>query len=129
MVLDCTTHRGWIGPCYFGSDDREQVSQCRPGFPGMPGARVVYLLVSCSPRTTAEEYTKGQFGYQYCGRGGLSWAIPYCAGVLALGWQVKPELSNEAMRKSLMESAYVDDAGATFIHPAEFIRLITRAQI
>jgi len=48
------------------------------------------LLVPCSPRTTAEEYVKGDCAFQYCGEGGLSWGIPYAAGVLALAGKPAP---------------------------------------
>ncbi len=48
------------------------------------------LSLPCSYRTVAEEYTAGQYSYTHDGHGGLSWGIPYCAGVMALGWQVDP---------------------------------------
>jgi hypothetical protein len=130
LVLDCTSHHGFIGPCWYDANDPENVAKCKPGFPGMemeikPGK----LLVPASPRTTAEEYEKGKFGYQYCGRGGLSWAIPYCSGVLALGWQLRPELTPEQMRELLFKSAYVKENGAKIINPKEFIRLVRNFKI
>ncbi len=81
------------------------------------------LLVPTSPRTVAEEYIKGDFGYQYDGEGGLSWAIPNCAGVLALGWQVRPDLQPAQMRELLFKSAYRNADGSLTINPAKFVRL------
>ncbi len=126
LVLDCTTHHGCIGPCYYDAAAPEDVSRCKAGFPGKPGAGAQSgrLLVPCSPRTTAEEYVQGECGYQYCGQGGLSWSIPYCAGVLALGWQVRPELGATQMRELLFKSAHQTAEGALIINPPEFIRLL-----
>lgn len=126
LVLDCSRdgHRGIIGACYFNGGKRiESPSDCEPGFPQYPGADPDMLLVPTSPRTTAEEYTKGTFRYQYDGEGGVSWAIPYTAGVLAMGWQVRPDLSKEQMVKLLRLSAYVKD-GYKIIDPVAFIKLV-----
>lgn len=126
LVLDCTSHHGFIAPCYYDAADSENVSRCKPGFPGYPGtlAKGERLLVPCSPRTTAEEYLKGQCSYQYCGRGGLSWAIPYCTGVLALGWQARPDLNAAQMRELLFKSAYKAADGSLIINPQEFIQMV-----
>ena len=123
MVLDCTRYRGIIGPCYLDLADPENVSKCKTGFPGRPGGAVPdKLLVPCSPRTTAEEYNLGEHSYQYCGRGGLSWSIPYCAGVLALGWQLNPDLTAAQMQAFLFDSAFITNEGEKIINPEEFIR-------
>lgn len=130
LVLDCTRHRGWIGPCWYDASDPENVAKCTPGFPGrISRGASDRLLVPCSPRTTAEEYRKGQFGYQYCGRGGLSWSIPYCAGVLALGWQIRPDIPPKQMRELLLQSAHRKDNGGRIIDPKGFIRLVRKARV
>lgn len=129
-MLDCTSHHGFIGPCYFDVADPENVVRCKPGFPSRPGVGAAEgdesqrVLVPCSPRTTAEEYARGECGYQYCDEGGLSWSIPYCAGVLALGWQARPDLTAQEARGLLFKSAYQTSGGALIINPPEFIRLI-----
>jgi serine protease AprX len=130
LVLDCTHHHGFIGPCYYDAADPENVGKCKPGFPSRPsqaslgGDQSRRILVPCSPKTTAEEYVKGECGYQYDGEGGLSWSIPYCAGVLALGWQAQPHLTPQEMRELLFKSAYKNSDGALIINPPEFIRLV-----
>jgi subtilisin family serine protease len=130
LVLDCTSHHGCIGPCYYDAADPENISKCKPGFPSRPsldaptGSQSQRILVPCSPRTTAEEYVKGQCGYQYCGQGGLSWSIPYCAGVLALGWQARPDLTAQEMRQLVFQSAHKTTDGWLIINPPEFIRLV-----
>jgi hypothetical protein len=130
LVLDCTHYHGSIGPCYYDAADPENVSKCKPGFPSQPdrgalgGDQSIWLLVPCSPKTTAEEYVKGDCGYQYDGQGGLSWSIPYSAGVLALGWQAQPNLTAQEMRALLFKSAYKTPDGSQIINPPEFIRLV-----
>jgi hypothetical protein len=130
MVLDCTNERGFIGACWYEPKVPESITQCIPGFPGkeMHNVRPESILVPASPRTTAEEMDEGDFGYIYWGRGGLSWAIPYCAGVLALGWQLRPDLTPEQMRELLFKSAYIKKDGAKIINPEKFIRLVKTAK-
>jgi hypothetical protein len=130
LVLDCTSHHGIISPCWYNRSEPESVIKCTPGFPGRES--ITYtgrILVPTSPRTTAEEYDKGDFSYQYCSRGGLSWAIPYCAGVLALGWQIQPEIGPEQMRDLLFKSAYIHKSGDRIINPNGFIRLVRKAKV
>lgn len=74
--------------------------------------------------TTAEEYDKGDYKYQYNGQGGQSWAIPYVAGVMAMGWQVNPDLTGEHMVKLLFDSAYEADKDTLIINPPAFIKLV-----
>jgi hypothetical protein len=125
LVLDCTPSFCFIGRCWYDSNDPENVTKCTPGAPGVePWIDPNMILTPSSPRTTAEQYYSNIFSYQYCGRGGLSWSIPYCAGVLAMGWQIRPELSGQEMVNLLFESAYVNEQGARIINPPAFIELV-----
>lgn len=126
LVLDCTEHRGRIGRCWFSAGDAEDPANCVPGASDGPVAVVPphQLAAPTGPRTQAEEYDPGDFGYQYALRGGLSWAIPYVAGVMALGWQVRPELNGEQMFQLLLQSAYLRDGTSKIIQPKEFLRLV-----
>jgi hypothetical protein len=131
MVLDCTnSHRGFIGRCWYNARVPESVAQCNPWAPPNREFRFnpndISILVPSSPRTAAEDGAVP--GYQYAGRGGLSRAIPYCAGVLAMGWQVNPELSPEKMRELLFKSAFTKKNRAKIIYPKMFIRLVRRAK-
>ena len=54
----------------------------------------------------------------------MSWSVPYVAGVLALGWQINPELDAEAMKELLLQSAWVDGRGCHMIDPPAFIELV-----
>lgn len=128
LILDCTTDHGIAATCYYDPNDPDNVAKCTPGWPGMstppmPGR----LFIPSSFRTTAEEYSKGDFSYQYTGRGGLSWSIPYLSGVLALGWQVRPEMTNSQIMDLLFKSAYTTEGGQKIINPAAFIDMVKGA--
>lgn len=127
LVLDCTRHHGMIGPCWYDVNNPENVTKCKPGFPGREfHGTTDRILVPTCPRTTAEEYEKGDWSYQFTGRGGLSWAIPYASGVLALGWQECPNLTSKQIVDLLFKSAYQDKEGMKFISPKEFISLVKK---
>jgi hypothetical protein len=75
-------------------------------------------------RSVAEEYTEGSPSYQYTGLRGLSWGIPYAAGVLALGWQVNPTLEEEQIIRILFESCSIAKDGSNIINPRAVIDAI-----
>jgi serine protease AprX len=128
LVLDCTTHRGVVSTGYTSVNSPEDVSKAAPGFPSGQSANCSPNHV-CAPnsyRTQAEEYSQGDVSYQYMGQGGLSWSVPYAAGVLALGWQVRPELSGEQIWSLLVASSYGVN-GCNIINPAEFIARVRQA--
>lgn len=121
IVLDCTSDNGKTAACFYNPTNPELVSDCTPGYPGYS---VIIdtnrLYIPVSKRTTAEEYVQGENGYQYTGRGGLSWSIPYLTGILAIGWQVRPDLTGKEMLGRAFSSAYIKD-GAKIINPSAFI--------
>lgn len=127
LVLDCTQNHGIVSSCYLDANAPDDLSKCVAGYPGIasPIFSSNKICAPTSPRTTAEEYEKGDFGYQYNGRGGLSWAIPYCAGVLAMGWQVNPEMTSQEAVELLFKSAYKKDGSTSIIDPKAFINLVT----
>ena len=132
MVLDSARESAFIGPCEHDPLAPEDVARCKPVLAkDLPDFFAGHLLVPVAPRTTAEELEPRAVGYQYCGIGrqtfryhGVSWATPYCAGVLALGWQLRPDLNPEQMRRLLFSSAYTLPSGEKIIQPREFIRLV-----
>ncbi|MBN2313164.1 MAG: S8 family serine peptidase, partial [Sedimentisphaerales bacterium] len=132
MVLDCTdSRRGFIRRGWYDLGDPENVSKFNLGSPPKrefkvdPAETSLYVPSSC--RTTAQHYDyHDRISYIYWGRGGLSWAIPYCAGVLAMGWQVRPDLTPAQMKELLFASAYVHESGAKIIHPKAFIDVVRK---
>lgn len=127
LVLDCTEHRGIVKPCCYNRETPEAVSRCIPGFLGIKiedSKDDTHIYAPNAFRTQAEEYNPGKYSYQFTGRGGVSWSIPYVAGVLALGLQVRPELSNATMVDLLFKSAYMLDEKYKIINPVNFIDFV-----
>jgi serine protease AprX len=118
-VLDCTSSYGFIAPGYYGSDDPESMGLFKSGWPGQKGMKVSEneICAPCSYRTVAEEYVKNEYSYQYTSVGGLSWSIPYVAGVCALGWQMNPNITAPQMKSILLRSAYLTKEGVRVINP------------
>lgn len=126
-MLDCTVHRGVVEACWYDPGDPENVAKCRAGFPSWTEAGYWpgHVLAPTSRRTTAEDMDypgiTGTNSYVYWGQGGLSWAIPYCAGVLAMRWQVHPELSGREMLELLRHTAFALEGGQSIINPSAFV--------
>jgi serine protease AprX len=127
LVIDCTSNHGLTGACYYDVDNPDDLSKVVPGYPAFNSYTVDTnrICVPNSFRTQAEESNQGDTGYQYTGQGGLSWTCPYMAGVLAMGWQVRPELSDSLMVGLLYKSAYIKDGKFKIINPVAFIDSVT----
>ena len=114
-------------PAVLDPNARNDPAACRVGFPDEDGSSVFAknaLALPCSYRTTAEEYTAGQYGYTHYGQGGLSWGIPYCAGVMALGWQVDPTLTGDEIMRYLLSTAATGTDGNSIIDPVHFVETL-----
>ena len=62
--------------------------------------------------------------YAYYGSGGLSWASPYVAGLLALGLQVNPDATAAELFAALMDSGTPFATGGKLVSPAGFIQAV-----
>jgi subtilisin family serine protease len=131
LVLDCRMNKetGFIAPAYYDPEDPDDISKCKGGFPTSKNKYIVpktEIGVPTSYRTVAEEYTEGTPSYQYTGQGGLSWGIPYAAGVLALGWQINPDLDKDQIVKILFDTCSKSNDGSNIINPPAFIDAIQK---
>lgn len=125
LVLDCTETYGFINLGYYNPEDPENIELVKSGWPQDKSYAIPENEI-CAPssyRTVAEEYVSKEYSYQYTGRGGLSWAIPYVAGVCALGWQVNPKITARQMKEILVKSAYVTKENARVINPAAVVTM------
>jgi len=120
LVLDCTGDRLLeVFHAYCDPSDPENVALVTPGQPGQAMTHACGKKQIHAPngyRTQAEQYGPGADKHQYMGRGGISWSIPYVAGLLALGWQLKPQLSGAEMVDLLLLSAF-GKKGCRIINP------------
>lgn len=91
----------WMGMGRRRCGDPNDLADCRPGafwseslYSGeYRGADGSLLLVPMDGRTAASP--AGEAEYAYFAEGGMSWAVPYVAGLYALACQVKPEVTFE----------------------------------
>lgn len=89
-----------------------------------------FANVLCAPasfRTMGQQYTADEAHYRYDGVGGQSWAVPYVAGVMAMGWQLRPDLDGDALQALLFDTAYVNENGFQIINPPAFIEAVRNA--
>jgi subtilisin family serine protease len=129
LVLDCTSHHRLNSACYYDIFNRNDITKCLPGWPDSDMLNPdSYKDVICTPsslRTAAEQYDKGDYSFSYSGKAGVSWSVPYLAGVIALGWQVNPDLSSEQITDYIFETAYIYNGYYRIINPVAFIEKIT----
>jgi subtilisin family serine protease len=120
LILDASVENGIIGGCKYDFEKPEDITLCEVVDYGWGKKEI---LAPMHYRTVAESTTEGEYLYMY-GTGGLSCAIPYAAGVLAMGWEVKPELTADEIVKILLDTAYVGKDGNKFIYPTAFIEYL-----
>ncbi len=132
LVLDCRTtdeYTGFIHSAYYDPEDPENIKKCRPLYPDMEtdfsnAYYKTYIYALSNYRTSARAYEEGKYFYGYDGIGGQSWAVPYVAGVLALGWQINPEITAEDMRELLISNCYIEEHGLRMVDPIAFIEAV-----
>lgn len=81
------------------------------------------IIVPADYRTVASSINKSG---EYCfyGRGGISWAIPYLAGLCALMLQVNKNLKMEEIIKIIQDTAFTNKNGLKIINPNEAIESV-----
>jgi hypothetical protein len=131
LVIDCRTSEetGFVGRTFCNPADPEDPTLCVAGTPQGSGRLNSDMIAApTSYRTVAEEYKEGKPSYTYYGVGGLSWGIPYAAGVLALGWQINPALGNDEIVQMLFDTCATGKDGSNIIDPAAFIEAVKASQ-
>lgn len=82
------------------------------------------LGVPAGNRTTASR--SGPDDYMFWRQGGMSWTVPYLAGVAAMAFQVDPELKLNSVPELWMKTATKTSAGLV-VNPAAFIEAVRKA--
>lgn len=83
------------------------------------------LLIPAGNRTTASH--AGPEVYTFWREGGMSWTVPYLAGVAALGIQVDPEIKPPTLMDLLKKTVRKTDAGLV-VDPPAFIERVRKAR-
>lgn len=126
LVLDCTYEHGTTVPCTYDLDDPEDVSKCIPNWSGPVNPPQMRINIPTRRTTAIERDVEPVFSYQYTGIGGLSWTVPYLSGVLAMGWQIDPDLTGPELLDMLYATAHVTEDNQKIIHPKAFIEMVRR---
>ena len=124
LVLDCTYEHGYTNPCTLDMHDPDNVAKCIPLWNGPTDSPHKRIYVPMSQRSTAIENDDPVFSYQYDGPGGISWTVPYLSGVLAMGWQINPDLTSFQLLDKVYASAYVTENNHKVINPKAFIEMV-----
>ena len=81
------------------------------------------IVVPSDYRTMASSWNKeGQ--YMYNGRGGISWSVPYLAGLFALVLQINPNIKREEIAEIINKSATINKKGLRIVNPKGIIELV-----
>ncbi|HNW19683.1 MAG TPA: S8 family serine peptidase [bacterium] len=83
------------------------------------------ILVPSDHRTMASSWSKRN-QYMHQGRGGISWSVPYLAGVFALVLQIKPELKQAEISRIIVQTATINKQGLRIINPRGVIDEVKR---
>lgn len=81
------------------------------------------IIIPSDYRTIASSWNK-ENEYSFYGIGGISWSIPYLAGIFSLMLQVNKNLKMEEMVKVIHETASVNEKGLKIINPKGIIELV-----
>lgn len=114
IAVVCVNSRGsllpWMGMGRRRYGSYNNRADLRPGifwkeslFNGEYGGDENTLLVPMDCRTAASP--AGEAEYAYFAEGGMSWAVPYVAGLYALACQVKPEVTYEEFLEAARATA------------------------
>jgi serine protease AprX len=124
LVLDCTYEYGITVPCTYDLHDPDNIAKCIPNWTGPTDSPHPRINIPTSRTTAIEGDFGGLFSYQFTGDGGLSWSIPYLTGILAMGWQINPDLTSSQLLGMLYASAYKTNGPAGIINPKAFIDMV-----
>lgn len=125
--------------CYLDYADKDNISKCFLREDTIKGLKEnessfvtvkrkinsVYdlLCVPCGARTSAESKTPGEYSYYYQ-YPSESASIPTLCGIIAMGLQVNPNVSNDKIIMTLYETAHVNSQGFRVIYPEKFVNAI-----
>ncbi len=125
LVIHCSGNMVGIGcPLFEDVDDPAGYNVCY----FLRGPKDLLLKgqlgVPIDNRTTASY--EGKTDYIFWPDGGLSWAAPYLAGVVALGLQIDPTLDAETMQRWLYETGTIFRRGR-IVSPRRFVEQVQKA--
>lgn len=93
---------------------RNSTRSALASFLGVPGGNIVTASVAAPD------------AYVHWGDSGLSWGIPYMAGLLTLGLQVSPDATFEQLYRTLSDTAVANAQGVRMVNPAGYVAALRK---
>lgn len=82
-----------------------------------------HVAIPCDYRTVASSW-KSKDQYMYTGKGGMSWSVPYLAGLFVLALQVNPNLNEHEFAEGVEKTSTMNKNGLRVVNPPEIIRWV-----
>lgn len=104
-------------PNTYDWDDWVLQNSTRSGlasFLGVPAGNIVTASVAAPD------------AYVHWGGSGLSWGIPYMAGLLTLGLQANPDASFDHLYQAIVETSVTNAQGIRMVNPAAYIAAVRK---
>ncbi|NLI75686.1 MAG: hypothetical protein GX442_04500 [Candidatus Riflebacteria bacterium] len=122
IVIHCARDIFGVGcPLYKDADDPSNFEICCFAKGRRAELPAGLLYVPIDNRTVAS--FAGEKEFTFGAKGGLSWGAPYLAGVIALGFQIAPDLSEEDVFR-LLRGTGTPFNGGVIVNPGGFIQKI-----
>ena len=122
IVIHCDGEIFGVGcPLYKDVNDPANYSICYFAKEGRRNLPPDLIHVPIDNRTVAS--FSGDKDYAFFAKGGLSWGSPYLAGVIAMGFQLNPDLSESQVFKFLRETGTPFQKGV-IVNPGRFVEKI-----
>lgn len=83
------------------------------------------IIIPSDHRTFASSWQK-LGGYEYNGKGGISWSVPYLAGIFTMALQINPNLTQEELVNLVIDNTHINKNGLKIINPKKIIQAIKK---
>ena len=84
------------------------------------------VCVPTAGRTSATS-APDNYKYIYWSKGGLSWAMPYVLGLYAIALEINPSLTQNDLRKMIVDTAYINFDQIPIINPVDFVAAVLKS--
>lgn len=84
----------------------------------------IFMIIPSDYRSMSSN--TGPEEYMYNGKGGMSWSVPYLAGLFALALQINPGLTQKELSDLVNKTASVNKKGLKVVNPRGFIKAIQK---
>ncbi len=78
------------------------------------------VYAPASGRTGATNWDGANYIY-WGGGGGVSWTMPYVLGLYSIAIEIDPTLTQDDLRKLIVDTAYINSAGMRIVNPVGFV--------